>query len=122
MVASFRASAAQLAQGIDVERAGCSGHGSVVHRTPEPHRAPTGELIGEVIAVDHFGNAITTSSDSGGQLLCAAWRSRWSRTYAELEPGEAGQWSASTGMIEIVGERDGRLRNVVDRGTQVSLR
>jgi S-adenosyl-L-methionine hydrolase (adenosine-forming) len=120
----FAPAAAQLAQGIDVDALGAPATDPVVHRTPEPHRAPTGELIGEVIAVDHFGNAITNLVGiRGGQLVVRGLEIPLRRTYAELEPGEPGAVVGSTGLIEIV-VREGRATDKLSlaRGTPVSLR
>lgn len=120
----FAPAAAQLAHGVDVDALGAPATDPVVHRTPEPHREPTGELIGEVIAVDHFGNAITNLVGMrGGQLVVRGQEIPLRRTYAEIEPGEAGAVVGSTGLIEIV-VREGRATDKLSlaRGTQVILR
>jgi S-adenosylmethionine hydrolase len=120
----FAPAAAQLAQGIDVDALGAPATDPVVHRTPEPHRSPTGELIGEVIAVDHFGNAITNLVGiRGGQILVRGLEIPLRRTYAELEPGEAGAVVGSTGLIEIV-VREGRAAEMLalERGMPITLR
>lgn len=120
----FAPAAAQLAQGVDVDALGTPATDPVVRRTPEPHRAPTGELIGEVIAVDHFGNAITNLVGiRGGQLVVRGRAIPLRRTYAEIEPGDAGAVVGSTGLIEIV-VREGRATDILSlvRGTQVILR
>jgi hypothetical protein len=120
----FAPAAAQLAHGVDVDALGSPATDPVVRRTPEPHRAPTGELMGEIIAVDHFGNAITNLVGMrGGQLVVGGREIPLRRSYAEIEPGEAGAVVGSTGLIEIV-VREGRAADKLSlaRGTPVSLR
>jgi hypothetical protein len=120
----FAPAAAQLAHGVDVDALGSPATDPVVRRTPEPHRAPTGELLGEIIAVDQFGNAITNLVGMrGGQLVVGGREIPLRRSYAEIEPGEAGAVVGSTGLIEIV-VREGRAADKLSlaRGTPVSLR
>jgi hypothetical protein len=82
-------------------------------------------LIGEVIAVDHFGNAITNlvGGMRGGQLIVSGRDIPMRRTYAELEPGDVGAVVGSTGLIEIV-IREGRAADTLglSRGTRVTMR
>jgi S-adenosylmethionine hydrolase len=120
----FAPAAAQLAHGADVDALGSPAPAPIILRTPEPHRAPTGELLGAVIAIDHFGNAITNLVGMrGGQIITNGREITLRRTYAELEPGEAGAVVGSTGLIEIV-VREGRANEALGlaRGTPVSLR
>jgi hypothetical protein len=80
--------------------------------------------MGEIIAVDHFGNAITNLVGMrGGQLMVGGREIPLRRSYAEIEPGEAGAVVGSTGLIEIV-VREGRAADKLSlaRGTPVSLR
>lgn len=120
----FAPAAAQLAHGVGVDALGPTVMDPVIRRTPEPHRAPTGELIGEIIAVDRFGNAITNLvAMRGGRVEASGREIPLSRTYAELKPGEAGAVVGSTGLIEIV-VREGRAADTLSlaRGTPVTLR
>jgi hypothetical protein len=120
----FAPAAAQLAHGVDVDALGAPASDPIVRRTPEPRRAANGELIGEVIAVDHFGNAITNLVGMrGGRLLVKGREISLRRTYVEIEPGDAGAVVGSTGLIEIV-VREGRATDKLDlaRGTPVTLR
>jgi S-adenosylmethionine hydrolase len=120
----FAPAAAQLAHGVDIDVLGEPSMEPVMRRTPEPHRAGDGALIGEVIAVDRFGNAITNLLGvRGGRVTVNGREIPVRRTYGELEPGEAGAVVGSTGLIEIV-VREGRAAESLrlPRGTQVSLR
>ncbi|MEX2152769.1 MAG: SAM-dependent chlorinase/fluorinase [Gemmatimonadaceae bacterium] len=120
----FVPAAAMLARGVDIDALGEPAMEPVIRRTPEPHRAGDGALIGEVIAVDRFGNAITNLLGMrGGRVTVNGREIPVRRTYAELEPGEAGAVVGSTGLIEIV-VREGRAVESLSlsRGTQVTLR
>jgi hypothetical protein len=120
----FAPAAAQLTLGASVDALGSAVSNPVIRRTPEPHRAPTGELVGEVIAVDHFGNAITNLVGfRGGHVVVHDRQIPLRRTYSELEAGEPGAVVGSTGLIEIV-VREGRAVDqlALTRGTTVTLR
>ncbi|HEY8174085.1 MAG TPA: SAM-dependent chlorinase/fluorinase [Gemmatimonadaceae bacterium] len=120
----FAPAAAQLARGVDVDALGAPAAAPVILRTAEPHRGKHGELIGEVIAVDRFGNAITNLVGiRGGQLRVHDREIPVQRAYADLESGEIGAVVGSTGLIEIV-VREGRAADVLSlpRGTKVTLR
>jgi len=120
----FAPAAAQLAHGVDLDALGEPAAEPVIRRTPEPRRAGDGALIGEVIAVDRFGNAITNLLGMrGGRVSVHGREIPVRRTYAELDPGEAGAVVGSSGLIEIV-IREGRAVESLSlsRGTQVTLR
>ena len=120
----FAPAAAQLAQGTDVDALGTLATDPIIRRTPEPRRDGDGQLIGEVIAIDHFGNAITNLIGMRGARLFVSGRDiALRRTYAELDAGEPGAVVGSTGLIEIV-VRDGRAVDLLSlaRGAKVSLR
>jgi len=99
----FAPAAARLAVGGQLGNVGIAGHDPVVLLTPEPELDTTGAAIGQVIAIDHFGNAITnlmaaraTRAHIGGRTL------KLVRTYGHLDPGEAGALIGSAGYVEIV--------------------
>jgi len=122
----FAPAAARLALGMPLEDLGPDVTDPVVLRTPEPVRAPDGDLRGQVIAVDRFGNVITnlmTGGRPGGSVTVAGRELPMRRTYAELDPGEAGAVQGSTGFVEIV-VREGRAADVLQlgRGAPVTLR
>jgi S-adenosylmethionine hydrolase len=119
----FAPAAAQLAEGIDLDSLGEPVTDPIIRRTPEPHRALNGELVGEIIAVDRFGNAITNLLGMrGGEIHVRGAAIPLKRTYAQLQPGEAGAVIGSTGLIEIV-VREGRAADKLAllRGMRVSL-
>lgn len=120
----FAPAAARLARGSGVDALGPTVTDPVIHRTPEPRRDASGELIGEIIAIDRFGNAITNLVGTRGVRVRVCGREvTVRRTYAELDAGEVGAVVGSTGFIEIV-TRDGRAADQLSltRGTAVSLR
>jgi S-adenosyl-L-methionine hydrolase (adenosine-forming) len=120
----FAPVAARLATGTRLDDLGQPVSEPVIHRTPEPHRAADGSVVGQVIAIDRFGNAITNLvGNRAGTLTIAGRGFPVSRTYADIEPGAAGAVVGSTGLIEIV-VRDGRAGDVlrIVKGAEVILR
>ena len=120
----FAPAASQLAHGIDVDTLGTPVSDPIIRRTAEPHRTPSGDIIGEVIAIDRFGNAITNLVGMrGGTLFVGGREISLRRTYAELASGQLGAVVGSTGLIEIV-VREGRAAESLrlSRGTEVRLR
>ena len=120
----FAPAAARLASGVDVDDLGQPLSDPVVRRTPEPRRAANGDVVGEVIAIDRFGNAITNLvSMRAAGVMVAGRELPLHRTYAEMRPGEAGAVVGSTGLIEIV-VREGRASETLQlgRGAAVTLR
>jgi S-adenosylmethionine hydrolase len=120
----FAPAAAQLANGATLDSLGEPVTDPTIKRTPEPHRAGSGELVGEVIAIDRFGNAITNLLGlRGGQVTVNGRHLELRRTYDEIAPGDAGAVVGSTGLIEVV-MREGRASDALSlrRGTPVSLR
>lgn len=120
----FAPAAAQLARGADVDALGAPRESPVIRRTPEPRRGADGALVGEVIAIDRFGNAITNLAALRARGVEVAGRAVGvCRTYADLRPGEAGALVGSSGLLEIV-VRDGRAADVLGltRGAAVTAR
>jgi S-adenosylmethionine hydrolase len=120
----FAPAAVLLARGAEVDALGATAPDPIIRRTPEPHRAANGEVVGEVIAVDRFGNAITNLVGTrGGRVEVSGREVRFRRTYSDLEANEPGAVVGSTGFIEIV-LRNGRAADVLRlaRGTRVTLR
>jgi S-adenosylmethionine hydrolase len=120
----FAPAAARLARGEDIEQLGRPASDPLVRRTPEPHRGANGDIVGEIIAVDRFGNAITNLVGVRGTEVVVGGREiELRRTYADLEPGELGAVVGSTGLIEIV-VREGRAADALRlaRGARVTLR
>ena len=121
----FAPAAAQLANGVAIDSLGDPSTDPVIHRTPEPHRSPAGDIVGQVIAIDRFGNAITNllAGLHKGDVVVGGRTLPQRRTYGELREGEAGAVVGSTGLIEIV-VREGRAADALTlrRGDEVLLR
>jgi S-adenosylmethionine hydrolase len=120
----FAPAAAALARGTGVAELGSPHEHAVVRRTPEPERWGDGTLQGEVIAVDHFGNAVTNLLGlRGGTLEVAGVALTVVRAYADVAPGELVAVTGSNGLLEIA-ERDGSAarRLGLARGTPVLFR
>jgi S-adenosyl-L-methionine hydrolase (adenosine-forming) len=120
----FAPAAARLAAGLALDAVGGPAADPIVRRTPEPRRGLEGELIGQVIAIDRFGNAVTNLlGGRRGSVAVGDRRMQLHRTYTDLGAGELGAVIGSTGLIEIV-VREGRASDVLSlaRGSPVSLR
>ncbi|HTR76581.1 MAG TPA: SAM-dependent chlorinase/fluorinase [Gemmatimonadaceae bacterium] len=120
----FAPAAAMLANGTPIEHLGSPAPRPIVLRTPEPERQGDGTLVGEIIAIDRFGNAITNLVplregvvEAGGASLHVATH------YAAVERGESLAVVGSSGLIEIA-VRDGSaaVRLGLRRGDRVALR
>ncbi len=120
----FAPAAARLASGASLESLGTAMLDPVVRRTAEPHRRGDGAVIGEVIHIDRFGNAITNLlAPHGGTIEVAAHRLELVRAYAEALPGGYLALIGSSGLVEIA-RRDGSAAAGLSlaRGTPVVLR
>jgi S-adenosylmethionine hydrolase len=120
----FAPAAARLAMGTELTALGVEHPNPVIRRTPEPQRGPMGELVGQVLTIDRFGNAVTNLVGMRGASVVAEGRELpLKRTYSDLDPGQAGAVVGSTGLIEIV-VREGRASDVLSltRGSRVWLR
>ena len=120
----FAPAAAALARSEPIDALGVEARSPIVRRTPEPARQADGSLVGEVIAVDHFGNAITNLIGlRGGMLEVGSAVVTLRRTYADVKAGEPVAVVGSTGFIEIA-IRDGDAARTLQlsRGTPVTLR
>ena len=120
----FAPAAARLASGAPLEDIGPPATAPVIRRTPEVRRGDDGDLIGEVIAVDRFGNAVTNLLGHRARAVVAAGRELLLvRTYADLDAHQPGALVGSSGLIEIV-VRDGRASDELPlrRGDSVRLR
>ena len=120
----FAPAAAALARGESIDALGVEARSPVIRRTPEPTRRPDGSLEGEVIVVDHFGNAVTNLiSLRGGTIEVGSAMVPVRRTYADARVGEPVAVVGSTGFIEIA-IRDGDAARALQlsRGARVILR
>ena len=120
----FAPAAAQLALGAPIDALGPQHPGPTVRRTPEARRAPDGSVVGEVIAVDRFGNAITNLVAPRGGLIEVGDRTvAIARTYADASPGGIVALTGSSGFVEVA-LRDGHAARALGlaRGARVVLR
>ena len=119
----FAPAAARLALGEELGTLGPQAKDPLVRRTPEPRRQPDGSLLGEVIAIDRFGNAITNLlGHRGGSVEIAGTVLPVARTYVDVSPGAALALCGSSGLIEVA-VRDGHAARAlgIERGTTVRL-
>jgi S-adenosyl-L-methionine hydrolase (adenosine-forming) len=119
----FAPAAAALARGEPLESLGVAAKEPIIRRTPEARRAADGSVIGEVIAVDRFGNAVTNLiALRGGVVEVNGITVPISRVYAEVEPGAPVAVVGSTGFVEIaVRDGDAAKQLAIGRGTKVVL-
>ena len=114
----FAPAAARLATGERLSALGAATTPKLLS-TPEPVRVG-GQLRGEVIAIDRFGNAITNLPAGPATIAAEGASYRVLRTYGDLAPGAAGALVGSSGLIELV-VREGSAAAVLGlgRGTVV---
>lgn len=120
----FAPAAAHLASGTAIDALGGPCLDPVIRRTPEARRASDGSVIGEIIAIDRFGNAISNLiAPRGGQIEIRGRTMPIVRTYADGPVGDIIALVGSTGFVEIA-QRDGSAARVLEitRGTRVTLR
>jgi S-adenosylmethionine hydrolase len=116
--------AARLAGGDPLDAVGTSFHDPVIRRTPDATRLPDGRIQGQVIAVDHFGNAVTNLiGHVGGSVELDVHRLEIVRTYADVPSGALCALVGSSGLVEI-SQRDGSAAVALrlSRGSTVHLR
>jgi hypothetical protein len=120
----FTPAAVHLAIGQAFDALGEPETDPVIRRTPEPHRAADGSVVGQVVTIDRFGNAITNLLGvRGGTVTVAGRRVAVRHTYAEAARGEPVAVVGSSGLLEIA-VRDGSaaVELGLARGDQVTLR
>jgi S-adenosylmethionine hydrolase len=120
----FAPAAAALALGAPPSSLGSPVASPTILRTREPHRAADGAVIGEVISVDRFGNAVTNCLGlRGGVVEVGGVTLPLLRTYADAAPGSLVALVGSTGLIEVA-VRDGSAsrEHGIERGTRVLFR
>jgi S-adenosylmethionine hydrolase len=120
----FAPCAAALARGETIDSLGQPIASPIVRRTPEPIRRPTGELDGEIILVDRFGNCVTNLFGFGARSVSVGARQiPVRRTYADVPVGELVALVGSAGFVEIA-VRDGSAAESLSlkRGMRVQLR
>ena len=119
----FAPAAARLATGESLDNLGERFTDPVRRRTPSPYRRNDGVIVGEVLTVDRFGNAITNlMARPGGVVRAGEMQLMVSRTYTDAAVGEPVALVGSSGLIEIA-VRDGSAAATLGlaRGSQVLL-
>ena len=120
----FAPAAASLALGTPLDALGAPFLDPLVLRTPEARRAPDGAIVGEVIAVDRFGNAITNLlAPRGGRIQVGGRDVPIVRTYTDAAAGDIIGVIGSSGFVEVA-QREGSAARTMElsRGTPVTLR
>ena len=120
----FAPAAAHLATGTAIDALGGPCVDPVVRRTPEARRAGDGSVIGEIIAIDRFGNAISNLiAPRGGRVEIRGRTMPIVRAYADGPVGDIIALVGSSGFVEIA-QRDGSAARALEitRGTRVTLR
>lgn len=119
----FAPAAASLATGAPLESLGEPLADPIRRRTPEARRQHDGAIVGEVLTIDRFGNALTNLvARNGGDVIVAGRQFAISRTYSDVNPGQALALVGSSGFVELAvrnGNAAGELR--LQRGTEVLL-
>ena len=120
----FAPAAAQLALGAPLDALGPALLEPVIRRTPEARRATDGSVIGEIIAIDRFGNAISNLiAPRGGRVEIAGRSMPIVRTYGDAAVGDLIALVGSSGFVEVA-QRDGDAARTLGlkRGAPVTLR
>jgi S-adenosylmethionine hydrolase len=120
----FAPAAAMLASGSPIDALGNPVSDPLIRRTAEARRLADGALEGQVITVDHFGNAVTNLVGAhGGIVEVGSALLPVRRTYADVPSGAPVALSGSSGLIEIA-IRDGNAAVLLGlgRGARVLLR
>jgi S-adenosylmethionine hydrolase len=120
----FAPAAAALARGEVIDSLGVAASDPIIRRTPEARRAADGSVVGEVIVVDRFGNAVTNLiAMRGGVVDVNGATVPIRRVYAEAEAGAPVAVVGSTGFVEIaVRDGDAARQLGLSRGSRVTLR
>ena len=120
----FAPAAAALAVGAAIDTLGVPFATPVIRRTPNAVRGPDGALLGEVIAIDRFGNLVTNLVTTGDHIVEFARRRLPLRvTYRDVAPGTLVAMVGSSGLVEIA-VRDGHAAHSLgaEVGAPVTLR
>ena len=119
----FAPAAANLAIGVPLHSLGDPITNVVRKRTREAHRRGDGSIVGEVITIDRFGNAVTNLvTRASGSILAGGYRMSIARTYSEVDELQPTAVIGSTGFVEIaVRNGNAAARLQLRRGDEVVL-
>jgi S-adenosyl-L-methionine hydrolase (adenosine-forming) len=117
----FAPAAAALCGASPLGSLGAPHADPVVRRTKEAVRREDGAVIGEVIAIDRFGNAICNLVGVRSGVVAAAGRPIPVRaTYGDVATGAPVALTGSSGLLEIaVRDGDARKSLGIERGATV---
>lgn len=119
----FAPAAASLAAGVPLQSVGEPFGDALRRRTPEAYKREDGGIVGEVLTIDRFGNALTNLvTRTGGTVAVQSQEFNVQRTYSDAAPGQLLALVGSSGFVEIAvrnGNAAGQLR--LQRGTPVVL-
>jgi S-adenosylmethionine hydrolase len=120
----FAPAAAALALGNSVYSLGARATQPRIRRTPEPRRTEDGALVGEVISIDRFGNAITNLVGlRAGTIEAAGVSLTLRRTYGDASSGAPVAIVGSSGLIELAVRDGSAARDLhLTRGSAVRFR
>ncbi len=120
----FVPAAVHLANGLSFDALGPPVTEPLIRRTPEPRRAADGSLVGQVLTIDRFGNAITNLIGIRSGTVTVAGRTMpVRRTYGDVGPGEVVALVGSSGLLEVA-VRNGNAASALGlaRGAAVTHR
>lgn len=120
----FAPAAAALARGRSIESLGSPFPSPQIRRTPEPKRNEAGDIAGEAIAIDRYGNVITNlAGRPQGRIVVNGHELELRRTYADVPVGEPLALTGSAGLVEIAVRDGSAAANLgILRGDRVILR
>ncbi len=119
----FAPAAASIACGAAIDNLGEHFPSPMRLRTPEATRRADGAIVGSVLTIDRFGNALTNIvARSAGSILAAGQLLPIVRTYADAGVGDVVALIGSSGFIEIA-VRNGNASQLLqlERGAEIVL-
>lgn len=120
----FAPAAAAITLGTPIEQLGEPLASPLQLAWPAPEVNEHGHLVGEVLLIDHFGNALTNlpGPTSAARVVFDTCELPVFRTYADVAPGQPLALTGSSGCVEIaVREGSAARRFALRRGTRVVL-
>lgn len=130
----FAPVAAHLSRGIKTRQLGVKIDQLERLDIPEPRFKKPGQLEGQIIAIDRFGNLITNITRTHGESLALDQKNReviigkkkilgLSKAYADVSDGKPLTLIGSAGFLEIsVNQGNAQKYFNVDRGSKISIR
>lgn len=119
----FAPAAAALANGEPLYGIGDPWPHPMRRRTPEAHRRSDGAIVGEILTIDRFGNAITNLvTRDGGIIVAGGYRLPIVRAYSDVGEQQPTAVVGSTGFVEIAVRNDHAANRLhLSRGDKIIL-